>query len=43
MKDLNLYSNLIHLTMNGIGIKSVKNFPKLPKLQIVRLYIILSF
>lgn len=29
--------------MNGIGIKSVKNFPKLPKLQIVRLYIILSF
>ena len=32
---LEKYSSLIHLCMNGLGFKSLKNFPSLPKLQIV--------
>ena len=28
-------SSVIHLCMNGLGFKNLKNFPSLPKLQIV--------
>ena len=36
MEDLEKYKNLIHLSMNGIGIKNLKNFPNLQKLKIVK-------
>jgi len=35
--DLEKYKSLIHLTLNGIGLKSLKNFPKLEELQILEL------
>ncbi len=39
MEDLEKYENLIHLSMNGIGIKSLKNFPHFQKLKIVKKFI----
>ena len=36
MEDLEKYKNLIHLSMDGIGIKNLKNFPNLQKLKIVK-------
>ena len=35
--DLEKYKSLIHLTLNGIGLKSLKNFPRLEELQILEL------
>ncbi len=37
-KTLESYKNLIHLSLNGLGLKSLTNFPKLPCLQIVILF-----
>lgn len=34
---LELYKSLIHLTLNKVGLKSLKNFPKLKNLQILEL------
>lgn len=34
-KTLELYSNLLHLSLNGLGLKSINNFPKLDSLKIV--------
>ena len=34
-KTLESYKNLIHLSLNGLGLKSLANFPKLLSLQIV--------
>ena len=34
-KTLELYKNLVHLSLNGLGLKSLSNFPKLEHLQIV--------
>lgn len=36
-KDLEKYFNLIHLSLNGLGLENLKNFPKLPSLQILQL------
>jgi Leucine-rich repeat (LRR) protein len=36
-KDLEKYSNLIHLSLNGFGLESLKNFPKLPTLQVLEI------
>ena len=36
---LEKYTALIHLSMNGVGLTSLKNFPLLKELQIVRIYI----
>lgn len=36
-KDLEKYSNLVHLSLNGKGIESLKNFPKLENLQVLEL------
>lgn len=36
-KDLEKYYNLIHLSLNGLGLENLKNFPKLPSLQILQL------
>lgn len=36
-RTLELYDNLVHLSLNGLGLKSLKNFPKIPSLQIVRI------
>jgi|LauGreDrversion4_2_1035121.scaffolds.fasta_scaffold934802_1 acidic leucine-rich nuclear phosphoprotein 32 family protein B len=36
-KTLELYSNLEHLSLNGFGLKSLKNFPSLPNLKILEL------
>ena len=33
---LELYSNLIHLSINGLGLKSLKNFPCIPNLYILQ-------
>lgn len=33
---LEKYSQLIHLSLNNIGLISLENFPKLKELQIVR-------
>jgi hypothetical protein len=35
-KTLELYKNLVHLSLNGLGLKALTNFPKLPNLQIVK-------
>lgn len=34
-KTLELYKNLLHLSLNGFGLKSLKNFPKIPELRIL--------
>jgi hypothetical protein len=36
-KTLELYNSLIHLSLNGMGLKSLKNFPKIPSLQILEI------
>jgi len=36
-EDLEKYKKLIHLTMNGVGLKNLENFPKLPELNILEL------
>lgn len=36
-KDLEKYTNLVHLSLNGKGIQSLKNFPKLENLQVLEL------
>ena len=36
-KDLEKYTNLIHLSLNGFGLESLKNFPTLPSLQVLEL------
>ncbi len=36
-KDLELYKNLVHLSLNGFGLKSLKNFPALPELNVLEL------
>jgi hypothetical protein len=33
---LEKYTSLIHLSMNGVGLNSLENFPQLKELQIVR-------
>ena len=35
-KTLELYDNLIHLSLNGFGLKSIKNFPKIATLEKVK-------
>jgi len=35
-KTLEQYKNLAHLSLNGLGLRSLKNFPKLESLQIVK-------
>jgi hypothetical protein len=36
-RTLELYNNLVHLSLNGLGLKSLKNFPKIPCLQVLEL------
>ena len=36
-KTLELYNNLLHLSLNGLGLKSLKNFPKIPDLSILEI------
>src|SRR5687768_9471135 len=36
-KTLESYNSLIHLSLNGMGLKSLKNFPKIPSLQILEI------
>lgn len=36
-KDLEKYTNLIHLSLNGFGLESLKNFPKLANLQVLEI------
>ena len=36
-KDLEKYNNLVHLSLNGFGLQSLKNFPKLPTLQVLEI------
>ena len=35
---LQKYAALIHLSLNGVGLNSLKNFPLLKELQIVRIF-----
>lgn len=35
-RTLEKYTNLVHLSLNGLGLKSLANFPKLDNLNIVR-------
>jgi len=35
-KTLELYDNLLHLSLNGLGLKTLKNFPKIETLEVVR-------
>ena len=37
---LQKYTALIHLSLNGVGLTSLQNFPLLTELQIVRIYYI---
>ncbi len=36
-KDLEKYSNLVHLSLNNLGLENLSNFPSLPLLQILEL------
>lgn len=36
-KDFEKYSNLVHLSLNGFGLKSLDHFPKLPELSVLEL------
>ena len=36
-KDLEKYTNLLHLSLNGFGLESLKNFPKIASLQVLEL------
>lgn len=36
-KDLEKYTNLIHLSLNGFGLESLKNFPSIQSLQVLEL------
>ena len=36
---LEKYTSLYHLSLNNIGLTSLKNFPKLKELKIVRAYL----
>ncbi len=36
-KTLELYENLEHLSLNAFGLKSLKNFPKLPNLRVLEI------
>lgn len=36
-KDLEKYSNLIRLSLNGVGLESLKNFPRIPSLEVLEL------
>lgn len=36
-KDFEKYSNLVHLSLNGFGLKSLDNFPKLSELSVLEL------
>jgi acidic leucine-rich nuclear phosphoprotein 32 family protein B len=36
-KDLEKYTNLLHLSLNGFGLESLKNFPKIPTLQVLEI------
>ena len=36
-KDLEKYNNLIHLSLNGFGLESLKNFPKIATLQVLEI------
>ena len=36
-KTLEQYKNLLHLSLNGLGLKSLAKFPRLENLQIVSL------
>ena len=36
-KDFEKYVNLVHLSLNGFGLESLKNFPKLGKLQVLEI------
>ena len=36
-RDLERYTNLVHLSLNGFGLESLKNFPKIPTLQVLEL------
>ena len=35
--DFEKYTNLVHLSLNGFGLKSLDNFPKLPELTVLEL------
>lgn len=35
---LELYKSLVHLSLNGLGLKSLTNFPKIDTLQIVNIF-----
>jgi hypothetical protein len=36
-KDFEKYTNLLHLSLNGFGLESLKNFPKIPTLQVLEI------
>lgn len=36
-KDLEKYVNLVHLSLNGFGLESLKNFPKIPSLNVLEI------
>ena len=36
-KTLELYNNLVHLSLNGLSLKTLKNFPKIANLQILEI------
>ena len=33
---LELYNNLLHLSLNGLGLKNLNKFPKIETLEVVR-------
>jgi hypothetical protein len=38
-KTLESYKNLVHLSLNKLGLRSLQNFPKLESLQIVNFFL----
>ena len=35
-KTLELYNNLLHLSLNGLGLKNLNNFPSIETLEVVK-------
>ncbi len=42
-RTLESYKNLVHLSLNKLGLKSIANFPKLENLQIVNIVYLTKF
>lgn len=41
-ETLEKYKNMVHLSLNNVGLTSLRNFPKFPNLEIVKRFLTLA-